>query len=111
MAVRMLGKPISRYSSRVLKTAPSQWVGGMRQKVGGACSAARLELSALNEAKGNARARIRQRLIMETFFPLAHTHREHEPRTYPSPRPSHLLKGRGRIDGSFGAKGGSGRVS
>src|ERR1700677_3083606 len=34
MAMRMLGRPTSRYSSRVLKTAPSQWVCGMTHKVG-----------------------------------------------------------------------------
>src|SRR5437870_1184260 len=34
MAVRIFGNPISRYSSRVLKTAPSQCVCGMCQKVG-----------------------------------------------------------------------------
>src|SRR5262245_38263779 len=61
MAVRMLGKPISRYSSRVLKTAPSQWVWGISQKVGGVCAAAGLELSALIEAKGRGnRAAARQ---------------------------------------------------
>ena len=31
--LRMLGRPISRYSARVLKTAPSQWVCGITQKV------------------------------------------------------------------------------
>ena len=31
--MRMFARPMSRYSSRVLKTAPSQWVCGMSQNV------------------------------------------------------------------------------
>src|SRR6266496_3402207 len=66
MAVRIFGNPISRYSSRVLKTAPSQCVCGMSQKVGrlveistGADEAGEYEMAAAAAAIAKRCKRIR----------------------------------------------------
>src|SRR6266705_613599 len=66
MAVRIFGNPISRYSYRVLKTAPSQCVCGMSQKVGrlveistGADEAGEYEMAAAAAAIAKRWKRIR----------------------------------------------------
>jgi hypothetical protein len=69
MALRMFARPMSRYSARVLKTAPSQWVCGMTQNVPfatGAFGSSPRERPARKIVANEASRKARGRMVVTT---------------------------------------------